>query len=278
MKYRYLFLIVLFLTSSTIFAQVAKDSINQVDSKGLKQGKWEEKSSTGTSKGLFVNDLKDGLWVSYGTNGNLTKIENFSKGRHEGIVVEIDQRGYLLSETYYENDLPEGIAKRYFYGSNPASVISYHQGKKNGPYKVYYENSAGKLMEESNYVNDIKDGLSKWFTIKGDLVAEYNYKMNSLEGVQKSYAEGNKLLSEQNYKNNVENGFYKEYFAGGKLKIEGQYTDGKKTGVWKEFTEEGSLFSEGSYVNDLKEGKWIEYDAAGKPTKVTKYLKGEILK
>jgi len=278
MKNKLSFLLVLLLTASVAFSQVVKDSINQVDSKGLKQGKWEEKLTPGSTKGVYVNDKKEGVWVSYGANGNLSKIENFSEGLHDGITVEIDQRGYLLSETYYENDLPEGVAKRYFYGSNPASIITYHKGKKNGAYKVYYENSAGKLMEESNYVDDIKDGISKWYTIKGDLIAEYNYKMNSLEGIQKSYAEGNKLLSEQAYVKNVENGPYKEYYSDGKAKIEGNYTDGKKSGNWKEYTEDGNLFNEGSYLNDLKEGKWTEYDAAGKPVKVIKYVKGEPVK
>jgi antitoxin component YwqK of YwqJK toxin-antitoxin module len=33
---------------------------------------------------------------------------------------------------------------------------------------------------------------------------------------------------------------------------------------------------EGSYVNGEKEGKWLEYDAAGKVTKTTKYMKGQV--
>jgi antitoxin component YwqK of YwqJK toxin-antitoxin module len=276
MKNKFLFLFVLLLTGSLAFSQVVKDSINQTDSKGRKQGKWEEKLTPGTTKGVYVNDNKEGVWVSYGANGNLIKIENFTKGLHDGITVEIDQRGYLLSETYYENDLPEGVAKRYYYGSNPASIITYHKGKKNGSYKVYYENSAGKLMEESNYVDDIKDGMSKWYTIKGDLIAEYKYKMNSLEGVQKSYAEGNKLLSEQTYKDNVENGPYIEYYPDGKTKVEGVYVNGKKSGNWKEYAEDGSVQNEGAYVDDLKDGKWTEYDFSGKTVKVTKYVKGEL--
>lgn len=72
------------------------------------------------------------------------------------IAVEIDPRGYLVGETYYENDLIEGTARKFFYGAKPASQIDYLHGKINGKKKIYYENSAGKLMEESEYKDDIK--------------------------------------------------------------------------------------------------------------------------
>ena len=72
------------------------------------------------------------------------------------IAVEIDPRGYLVGETYYVNDLIEGTARKFFYGANPASQIDYLHGKINGKKKIYYENSAGKLMEESEYKDDIK--------------------------------------------------------------------------------------------------------------------------
>jgi uncharacterized protein len=258
----------------TLFVSAQNATPNQTDSKGLKQGQWEEKTATGISKGIYLNDQKDGNWISYGANGNLMKIEAFSKGLHEGIFVEIDQRGYLVSEMYYENNLLEGTAKKYFYGTNPASVIDYKHGKINGKKKVYYENNAGKLTEESEYVNDVKDGPSNFFAVNGDPIAEFMYKNGLLEGVQKSYYAGKKLLSEQNYVHNVESGLYKEYYENGKTKMEGNYKDGKMDGKWSEYNEDGTLKTDGAYLNGEKEGKWIEYDAQGKPSKVTKYANG----
>lgn len=121
-----LFLSVLFMF--TCFLASAQNAApNQTDSKGLKQGQWEEKTATGISKGLYLNDKKDGNWISYGANGNFSKLEVFSKGVHDGIVIEIDQRGYLVSEMYYKNDLLDGVAKKFYYGTNPASVIEYKE-------------------------------------------------------------------------------------------------------------------------------------------------------
>ena len=147
---------------------LAQTAANQTDASGKKQGLWEEKTPAGTSKGTFTDSLKDGCWTFYSADGKLLRIENFNKGMREGIAVEIDQRGYLVSEMYYANDLIEGTAKRFFYGTNPASVIDYVHGKMNGKKKLYYENSAGKLMEESEYKDDIKNGPSNFYTINGD--------------------------------------------------------------------------------------------------------------
>ncbi|MBK7175548.1 MAG: toxin-antitoxin system YwqK family antitoxin [Bacteroidales bacterium] len=259
---------------SVLFVFAQESNINKTDAKGLKQGAWEEKIATGISSGQYIDDQKNGNWISHATNGNLTRIESYSKGIRDGIFVEIDQRGYLVSEMYYVNNLLEGTAKKFFYGTNPASVIDYKQGKMNGKKKDYYENAAGKLKEESNYINDIKEGSSVFYAVNGDPIAEYNYKNGSLEGIQKTYYAGKKLMSEQNYINNTESGLYKEYFESGKVKIETTYKNGAMDGKYVEFDEEGKMKVEGIYVNGEKEGKWTEFDANGKPSKVSKFVKG----
>ncbi len=256
---------------------VAQAPVNQTDAKGKKQGSWEEKTPAGTSlKGVYTDDLKVGCWTTYATDGKLLRIEHYNKGLQEGIAIDIDQRGYLVSESYYENNLLEGTAKKYYYGTNPASTIDYVHGKINGKKKIYYENSAGKMQEESEYKDDIKNGSSKYFTISGDPVAEYIYVNGMLQGVQKTYYAGKKIMSEQEFVDNLENGAGKEYYENGKLKIESMYAKGVLNGVWKEYNEDGLLSISGAYFNGAKDGKWMEYDKAGKVVKTTKYVKGEV--
>ncbi len=274
-KMKKIFFIGLLLAASVSFT-VAQTPINQMGSNGLKQGSWEEKIPTGIAKGVYSNDQKDGCWTTYATDGKLTRIEHFNIGMRDGIAIDIDQRGYLVSESYYVNNLLEGTAKRFFYGTNLASSIDYVHGKISGKKKIYYENSAGKLTEESEYKDDIKNGASNFYSINGDPVAEYIYVNNMLQGVQKTYYAGKKIMSEQEFAANVENGFSKEYYENGKLKSEGSYVKGQLNGAWKSYNEDGILSSEGSYVNGEKEGKWLDYDAAGKVTKTTKYLKGQV--
>lgn len=257
---------------SFAFAQMAA---NKTDANGKKQGLWEEKTPAGTSKGTFINDLKDGCWTSYSADGKLLRIENYNKGLRDGISVEIDPRGYLSSETYYVNDMIEGTAKRFFYGTNPASLIDYVHGKMNGKKKIYYENSAGKLMEESEYKDDMKNGPSDFYTMKGDPIAQYTYVNNMLQGVQKTYYPEKKIMSEQEFSDNLENGFYKEYYENGKMKSEGTYVKGQLNGIWKDYDEDGHLKQQGNYIKGEKEGKWQEFDASGKVIKTTNYAKGQ---
>lgn len=259
----------------SITLSMAQTAVNTTDGAGKKQGYWEEKTPSGTTKGNFVNDQKDGCWNTYASDGKLIRIEHFKSGKLDGIAVDIDQRGYLVSETYFVDNLIEGTAKRFFYGTNPASLIDYVHGRINGKKKIYYENSAGKLMEESDYVDDVKSGSSKFFTISGDPIAEYNYVNNMLQGVQKTYYPGKKIQTEQEFLDNVEHGFIKEYYENGKIKSEGNYVKGVVQGVWKDYTEEGLLQFQGNYVNGEREGKWHEYDATGKIINTVNYSKGQ---
>jgi len=273
MKKNLLAFLMMVLSISFSFAQTAA---NQTDANGKKQGSWEEKTASGAMKGAYVDDQKDGCWTSYAGDGKLIRIENFKGGIRDGIAVDIDQRGYLVSESYFVNNLLEGTAKKFFYGTNPASLIDYVHGKINGKKKIYYENSAGKIQEESEYKDDVKNGASNYYTITGDLIAEYTYVNGQLQGVQKTYYAGKKLSGEQEFKDNLENGFSKEYYENGNLKSEGIYDKGILNGVWKDYDEEGKLKFQGNYVNGEKEGKWQEFDAAGKVVKTTAYSKGQV--
>jgi antitoxin component YwqK of YwqJK toxin-antitoxin module len=262
--------------AQTVAAEVkVPDSINKVDTKGKKQGYWEEKlANSTTTKGWYVNDLQNGQWLTYGQNGIITKVENYKKGKKDGAVIEIDSRGYLSAELYFINDIPEGTAKRYFYGTNLASVIPYKHGKIDGKKIIYYENSAGKPQEESNFKNDIKDGVSKWYTITGDVVAEYNYVNGILEGVQKEYYPKGSLKSEQVYVKNEPEGEYKEYFDVAKPETPAGNSNPANPGKPVSEPVIGKLKMQGIYVKGEKDGKWTEYDENGAVLKITRFVNG----
>ncbi|MEI6749456.1 MAG: toxin-antitoxin system YwqK family antitoxin [Bacteroidales bacterium] len=264
------------LAQTTVAQLAVPDSINKMDAKGKRIGYWEEKlENSATTKGIYVNGLQNGQWLTYGQNGIIAKVENYVKGKKNGAVIEIDSRGYLSAELYFTNDIPEGTAKRYFYGTNLASVIPYKHGKVDGKKIIYYENSAGKPMEESNFKNDVKDGISKWYTIAGDVVAEYNYTNGNLEGIQKEFYPKAVLKSEQNYVKNLPEGEYKEYFD--IAKPEAPAGDVKATKEVKPAEVQviiGKLKILGNYVKGEKDGKWTEFDETGAVVKVSKFVNG----
>lgn len=264
--------LILAVSVSVVFSQ---NTVNQTDANGRKQGLWDEKSPGISSKGYYVNNQKDGCWTTYTSDEKLIRIENFKLGIRDGIAVDIDQHGYLVSEVYYMNNLLEGTVRKYFYGSNPASFIDFHEGKMHGKKKIYYENSAGKLLEESDYKDDVKNGKSNFYSLTGEPIAEYNYVNNLLQGMQKTYYSGRKIMSEQQFVDNLENGFSKEYYENGKLKSEGLYVKGILNGMWKDYDEAGHLKMQGNYVNGEKDGKWQEFDLSGKVVKTTVFNKGQ---
>jgi antitoxin component YwqK of YwqJK toxin-antitoxin module len=121
----------------------------------------------------------------------------------------------------------------------------------NGPKKVFYQ--SGKLQEETIYINDKRNGITKWYTDKGKLSIEYNYVLGSLEGPQKTYYnEDGALNSVTIYKGNAMNGDYVEYFEDGKtIKIVGPYLNDKKNGAWKTYDKTGKIISTQHYKNDV---------------------------
>src|SRR5450432_2563365 len=62
------------------------DTLNAIDNKGLKQGKWvlhvdELRGEPGyEEEGIFVNDKRDGIWRKYNLNSDAIAIENYKYG------------------------------------------------------------------------------------------------------------------------------------------------------------------------------------------------------
>ena len=72
--------------------------------------------------------------------------------------------------------------------------------------RSYYVETPDRIMEEANYTNDQKNGLSGWFTQEGHLVAEYMYANGLLEGDVKTYYPSGKVMSSEHYVNNLRQG------------------------------------------------------------------------
>ena len=62
------------------------DTLNCTDMNGLRQGKWivkydQVRGEPGyEEEGIFLNDLKEGMWRKYSLRGDLIALENYKKG------------------------------------------------------------------------------------------------------------------------------------------------------------------------------------------------------
>ncbi len=139
------------------------DTINIVDKKGVKQGKWivkvaELRGEPGyEEEGIFKNGIKESTWRRYNLNSDLIARENYKYGGKEGAQQYFTMQGDLLREESwhaYNPDAPYDTIAIYGTGSN--EIISYKIVKaeqysvKDGEWK-YYDPSTGTIIKTEKY-------------------------------------------------------------------------------------------------------------------------------
>jgi antitoxin component YwqK of YwqJK toxin-antitoxin module len=149
-KFFLVFLLFLNLFSgATLYAKNVDGRINQVDKKGLKEGRWVvcRKSTDNTKnqkseEGIYKDNLKEGEWYSYDNAGNITSRIDFKTGKAQGFAI-----------LYY----PSGRIKEYGFWNNSRWV---------GNYELFYSN--GNIHQSFVFNSDGKRiGFSKFYFMNG---------------------------------------------------------------------------------------------------------------
>ena len=119
------------------------------------------------------------------------------------------------------------------------SIFSITNAYSEEMHKEYYD--SGKILKESYFSNDKKNGK------------------------EKTYYENGQISSIKNYKDGVVDGEYIEYYSDGKLKLKGSYKNGLREGEFKTYLinskSAGSIF--------YKDGKIIK-------STLTPYMKEDV--
>jgi len=139
------------------------DTLNAIDDKGLKQGKWvihvdPLRGEPGyEAEGIFINDKKEGPWRKYTLGGDIIAIENYKYGGKDGLCQYFTPLGDLVREENwraYNPDTPYDTIPVYGTGSN--EILSYKIVKaeqysvKNGNW-TYYDPQTGRIMKIEKY-------------------------------------------------------------------------------------------------------------------------------
>ena len=199
-------LVALFLSSSFlgVYAQPKSfkisangDTINKIDKKGLKQGKFvlrteELRGEPGfEEEGIFKNDVKQGIWRRYNLMGDPIGFETYLHGGKDGPQQYYSPLGELLREESwrgYNPDAPFDTIAVYGTGSN--EIIEYKIVKaqqysvKHGIWK-YYEAVTGRLFKTEEWDRN---------NIVLPVVAKKEVSGNSLKGVKKEVAKTAEML------------------------------------------------------------------------------------
>jgi len=143
---------------------VKGDTINIVDQKGLKQGKWVVhvnplRGEPGyEEEGIFRDDKKEGPWRKYTLQGDLLAIENYKFGGKNGVSQYfIPMTGNLIREENwraYDPNQPYDTIP--VYGTDNNEILSYKIVKaeqysvKNGDW-TFYDPETGRIMKIEKY-------------------------------------------------------------------------------------------------------------------------------
>lgn len=138
------------------------DTLNVVDNKGMKQGKWvntvgEIRGEPGyEEEGYYEDDKRIGLWRRYNSTGDIIAVENYRFGGKDGLQQYFSFLGSIEREEEwrgYNPDAPYDTIPVYGTGSN--EILEYKIVKAeqysvpHGEWKYY--NSSGHVMKIEIY-------------------------------------------------------------------------------------------------------------------------------
>jgi len=164
-------------------------------------GPWKEYYENGTVKEeeSYVDGIEEGMEIKYTSSGDIDEKTEYKGGKKNGKHLEFGSDGILIKDESYTEDKLNG--KSTYYNSSGTKyeeinymngkkdgqnmtyetidksvkeIITYKDGKKNGPYKHF---SKKILWEEGAYVNGLKDGIwKKYDPNKGTLLETTTFK------------------------------------------------------------------------------------------------------
>ena len=212
-KYKYLCILVF----AFVFAGIpvlGQEKINQFDENGQRTGIWKKfyNNKNIRYQGQFKAGKEIGTFKYYSalTSVHPTIIKTFSKNSDSAVVSFFNTKGVLES-------------KGFMVGKNRV-----------GLWQFFHEDGKNMLSEE-NYVNGMKNGVSKTYYKSGKITEILHFKDNKLHGNVKRYGSNGVLLDDLTYENGILNGPAKYYNIKGELIYYGNYLNDEKTGKWEYF-------------------------------------------
>jgi len=177
------------------------DTLNIVDKKGWKQGKWvntvgEVRGEPGyEEEGFYKDDKKEGKWRKYTANGDIIAIENYRFGGKDGVQQYFTFLGNLERQEEwrgYNPDAPYDTIPVYGTGSNEVvefKVVKAEQySVPHGEWK--YFNPQGHVIKIEQYMHGqlMKNGADTKATAVKETKPEDKEKPQEVLDYEKKYS------------------------------------------------------------------------------------------
>lgn len=239
------------------------------------------------SIGTYKKGVAEGVFREYDAKGNLTdtasiysdgrlsrqgKLDN--QGREQGVWKEFFEDGKVKSEGSYKDGKREGRWSFFHNNSQTEQVGEYVKGKPSGEWKKFFID--GKLQRNEFYENGKENGIMTEYSQDSVIIAQGNYVDGKKDGLWKF--NNGEYRGEGKFAEDKEEGNWKQFNANGKLAFEGDFVEGQENGEHKYFYEDGKPKETRLYRLGIREGVWRKYDAAGMPVIEITYSNGNEIK
>lgn len=185
------------------------------------------------------------------------------QGKKQGHWIKKYPNGLVQYEGTFNDDHPVGEFKRYYEDKKLKSVLSYSIDGKEVSAIIYHPN--GYISSQGKYINQLKEGKWKFFSssIDGYLIQEEEYLNNLRNGISLKFFPDSTLAEKVNYLNDLREGEWLQYFESGKPFLRSFYSAGMLNGKFEVWFENGKTEYTGFYKNNLRDGKWLIFNDDG---------------
>lgn len=191
---------------------------------------------------LNANGERNGLWKGYYEDTKVLRYEgNFKNGKEVGVFTYYANAPKKIISATRKFD-EKGNAYTTFFNEKGQKVSEGNvlDKKRQGVWKYYHKNATTVMCTE-NYESDKLEGSRKVFFTDGKLAEEVQYKNGLKDGISKIYSKAGTLKEEALYVEGLMQGSYKVFADNGVVIIDGQYKKDKKNGLWKYYNSSKEL-------------------------------------
>lgn len=268
--------------------------------KGKKNGPYRKHLVNGTiiEEGNYVNDKFNGTRILYDKDGRKKLVENYTRGKLDGIIKKYDN-GLVIEKCTYKRGVLDGLytywcpspyykvreeeykddiltnAKEFYDNNRIKFTETYKDGRLEGSRKGFHYN--GNLQFDENYVDGVLCGIrTLWYTNE-KLKLEENYKNGKLNGRRTIKYRHGITYKEEMWKNDKLHGECHAWFLNGVLSGVFNYKHGKLHGECLGWYIDKSPCVTQTYENGLLVGKSTKWKKGGELWRFEYYDAGKLI-